>query len=218
MDPRSAGSAQCARAGTARDQYLSWCQPRYRAALRCLAARCSGQALRAASIRCRRIALAHSLHAYFLRRGDFQCTHHLFRRSQPRWPKLQRRRVTAPSSTASRSFTWQHHFRVRSRVLNIRQCMPDGSAAGELGADAAGVARQIRCLACSGAAATLGCRPFEFRIVESTDPSSHEHSLPVHNMWIRTVEPLPDDEVLHRCLLAYVSDFHLLQCRDAATR
>jgi len=29
-------------------------------------------------------------------------------------------------------------------------------------------------------------------------------------MWFRTVDKLPDEEALHRCLLAYVSDFHLL--------
>ena len=29
-------------------------------------------------------------------------------------------------------------------------------------------------------------------------------------LWFRAVDPLPDDEALHRCLLAYVSDFYLL--------
>jgi acyl-CoA thioesterase-2 len=28
--------------------------------------------------------------------------------------------------------------------------------------------------------------------------------------WIRAVDKLPEDDALHRCLLAYVSDFHLL--------
>jgi acyl-CoA thioesterase-2 len=29
-------------------------------------------------------------------------------------------------------------------------------------------------------------------------------------MWVRAVDRLPDDDLLHRCLLAYVSDFQLL--------
>ncbi|HZE42952.1 MAG TPA: acyl-CoA thioesterase II, partial [Steroidobacteraceae bacterium] len=30
------------------------------------------------------------------------------------------------------------------------------------------------------------------------------------HVWIRAVDSLPDDEALHRCLLAYASDFQLL--------
>jgi acyl-CoA thioesterase-2 len=35
-------------------------------------------------------------------------------------------------------------------------------------------------------------------------------SAPLKYLWFRAVDALPDDEALHRCLLAYVSDFHLL--------
>ena len=33
---------------------------------------------------------------------------------------------------------------------------------------------------------------------------------PFKYVWIRAVDKLPDDEALHRCLLAYASDFQLL--------
>jgi acyl-CoA thioesterase-2 len=33
---------------------------------------------------------------------------------------------------------------------------------------------------------------------------------PVRHVWFRAVDRLPDDDSLHRCLLAYVSDFYLL--------
>ncbi len=42
-----------------------------------------------------------------------------------------------------------------------------------------------------------------------------EKSPPLKYVWFRAVDKLPDDESLHRCLLAYVSDFHLL---DTALR
>jgi acyl-CoA thioesterase-2 len=65
-------------------------------------------------------------------------------------------------------------------------------------------------------------RPFEFRPVEppsflqpqtsSSQPVSSlpASSSPYRNLWFRAVDELPDDDALHRCLLAYVSDFHLL--------
>jgi acyl-CoA thioesterase II len=37
---------------------------------------------------------------------------------------------------------------------------------------------------------------------------------PVRQVWFRAVARLPDEQMLHRCLLAYVSDFYLL---DTAT-
>ncbi len=53
-------------------------------------------------------------------------------------------------------------------------------------------------------------RPFEFRPVEAPGHLRREKSPPIKHVWFRAVDRLADDEALHRCLLAYVSDFHLL--------
>jgi acyl-CoA thioesterase-2 len=53
-------------------------------------------------------------------------------------------------------------------------------------------------------------RPFEFRPVQVTDLLRIEKSEPIKYVWFRAAGKLADDEALHRCLLAYVSDFHLL--------
>jgi acyl-CoA thioesterase-2 len=53
-------------------------------------------------------------------------------------------------------------------------------------------------------------RPFEFRPVQPPDPLRNDKSAPLKYVWFRTLDRLVDDEALHRCLLAYVSDFHLL--------
>jgi acyl-CoA thioesterase-2 len=53
-------------------------------------------------------------------------------------------------------------------------------------------------------------RPFEFRLVDPPDPLRRGKSSPLKHIWFRAVDRLADDEALHRCLLAYVSDFHLL--------
>ena len=53
-------------------------------------------------------------------------------------------------------------------------------------------------------------RPFEFRPVEPIHVISPPKALPVRNIWIKTVDALPDDADLHRNVLAYVSDYQLV--------
>src|SRR5258708_23345610 len=53
-------------------------------------------------------------------------------------------------------------------------------------------------------------RPFEFRPVHPPDSLRRDKSPPHKYIWFRAVDKLADEEALHRCLLAYVSDFHLL--------
>src|SRR6267143_981376 len=57
-------------------------------------------------------------------------------------------------------------------------------------------------------------RPFEFRMVQSFDYLHPRPAAPERQIWFRAVDALGDDEMLHRRLLAYVSDFFLL---DTAT-
>jgi acyl-CoA thioesterase II len=53
-------------------------------------------------------------------------------------------------------------------------------------------------------------RPFEFRPVEPIHVVSPPKAPPVRNIWIKTVDALPDDADLHRNVLAYVSDYQLV--------
>ncbi len=53
-------------------------------------------------------------------------------------------------------------------------------------------------------------RPFEFRAVSPDDYLVREKRAPRKLVWFRVIGELPDDQVLHRSLLAYVSDYHLL--------
>jgi acyl-CoA thioesterase II len=56
-------------------------------------------------------------------------------------------------------------------------------------------------------------RPFEFRSCEPFVADTASSPSLVRNIWFRAVDRCPDDDALHRCLLAYVSDYNLL---DAA--
>jgi acyl-CoA thioesterase-2 len=53
-------------------------------------------------------------------------------------------------------------------------------------------------------------RPFEFRPVVLPDPTAEVVGDPHMKVWFKAVDRLPDDDVLHRNLLAYASDYYLL--------
>ncbi|PAV25673.1 acyl-CoA thioesterase II [Tamilnaduibacter salinus] len=53
-------------------------------------------------------------------------------------------------------------------------------------------------------------RPIEIRPVNPVNPLKPEPREPAKQSWFRAQGELPDDPVLHRCLLAYSSDFGLL--------
>jgi acyl-CoA thioesterase-2 len=52
--------------------------------------------------------------------------------------------------------------------------------------------------------------PIEMRVTDVSRYLNREKKDPVQNIWIRASGPLPDDPVLHQAVLAYASDFTLL--------
>ena len=52
--------------------------------------------------------------------------------------------------------------------------------------------------------------PFDFRPAELPDPLAEVPREPRLKMWFRLKDRVPDDPVLHHCLLAYTSDYFLL--------
>ena len=53
-------------------------------------------------------------------------------------------------------------------------------------------------------------RPIETRPVDPADPMDPRPGPAQRAIWYRAAGPLPDDQALHRYLLAYASDFHFL--------
>jgi acyl-CoA thioesterase-2 len=53
-------------------------------------------------------------------------------------------------------------------------------------------------------------RPIELRPVEYMRYLSKDYREPRFNVWIKSIAPLPDDPIVHRCVLAYASDMGLL--------
>jgi len=171
-----------------------------------------GQALVAAS-RTVDARLVHSLHAYFLRRGDVNAPI-VFEVDRSRdGGSFTSRRVVAiqhgqPILTMSAS------FHLNEAGMDHQAPMPEApppESLRDLGEINAGmldqVPEKVRCF-------FQHQRPFEFRPV---DPPNYIDPVPraaSKQVWFRALDRLPDDQPLHRCLLAYASDYHLL---DTAT-
>jgi len=171
-----------------------------------------GQALVAAS-RTVDGRLVHSLHAYFLRRGDVNAPI-VFEVDRSRnGGSFTSRRVVAiqhgqPILTMSASFQ-QHEPGLDHQAPMPEAPPPEGLRdLGEINAEMLDrVPEKVRCF-------FQHQRPFEFRAVNPPDYANPAPSVAAKQVWFRALDRLPDDQPLHRCLLAYVSDYHLL---DTAT-
>jgi acyl-CoA thioesterase-2 len=155
----------------------------------------------------------HSLHAYFLRRGDVNAPI-IFEVDRSRdGGSFTSRRVVAiqhgqPILTMSAS------FQITEPGLDHQSRMPDTPPPEEL-RDLAEINAEL----VHRVPEKVQCffrqqRPFEFRAVDPPDFLNPVKRAAEKRVWFRVTGKLPDDQALHRCLLTYVSDYHLL---DTAT-
>jgi len=151
----------------------------------------------------------HSLHAYFLRRGDL---------SVPIIFDVDRSR-DGGSFTSRRVVAIQHgqpiltmsaSFQIVEPGLDHQTPMPQAPPPevledlGRLDADL------LDRVSDKVGSYFRKQRPFEFREVNPPDYKKPVTRPAVKQVWFRVVGELPDDQSLHRCLLTYVSDYHLL--------
>ena len=153
--------------------------------------------------------IAHSLHGYFLRRGDVDA---------PIIYEVDRAR-DGGSFSNRRVVAIQHgrpilnlaaSFQVAEEGLEHQAEMPD--VPGPEGIkDLTEIAKDMLGHIPSKLRRFLtDKRPFEFRHVEPVDFEHPEKLPPRKHVWIRAVDELPDNPVLHQNLLTYVSDYELL--------
>ena len=167
-----------------------------------------GQALVAAS-QTVEDRLVHSLHAYFLRRGEVNAPI-VFEVDRSRdGGSFTSRRVVAiqhgqPILTMSASFHGDEPG------LDHQAPMPEAPAPETLRDLSAIHAEVFGGTADRTHAMLLAQRPFEFRPVLEPEYFKPMPAPPRKQMWMRAVGRLPDDQPLHRCLLTYASDYDLL--------
>jgi acyl-CoA thioesterase II len=168
-----------------------------------------GQALSAAQQTVDGERAAHSLHAYFLRAGDTE---------KPIVYNVERTR-DGSSFSVRRVVAIQHgqailncsvSFQIDEPGVEHQLPMPDVPRPDELPAhpqiaadDLARIPAKLqRWLAMRG--------PFEFRRVHPRNELNPGKQPPYQQVWFKLSSRAPDDVVLHRSLLAYASDFHLV--------
>ena len=167
-----------------------------------------GQALMAATATVEGRAV-HSLHAYFLRRGDFNSAI-VYEVDRARdGNHFSTRRVVAIQHGVqifNMSASFQSSEEGPTHQLEMPQVPPPEGLL-----ELAVYYRSILPELSSGLRRVLDAkRPFEFRPTQPPSFLKAEKVEPQRNIWFRAVAPLPDDDALHRSLLAYVSDFNLL--------
>jgi acyl-CoA thioesterase-2 len=150
----------------------------------------------------------HSLHAYFLRRGDVNSP--IVYEVDRAWDgkHFATRRVVAIQH-GQQIFNLSASFQMPETGLDHQFAMPDVPQPEAL-PDLDQFLASNPNLPPALLKILQQKRPFEFRPVEPPSLTRAPKAPPLKHVWIRAVDTLPDDEALHRCLLAYASDFQLL--------
>ncbi|GAC1670497.1 MAG: acyl-CoA thioesterase II [Steroidobacteraceae bacterium] len=151
----------------------------------------------------------HSLHAYFLRRGDFNSpiVYEVDRALDGK--HFSSRRVVAIQH-GRQIFNMSASFQLAETGPDHQSAVPAVPAPESLLDMESYYSGEADKLPQAARRMLEQKRPFEFRPVLPPDPLRREKTLPIKYIWFRAVDKLADDEALHRCMLAYVSDFHLL--------
>jgi acyl-CoA thioesterase II len=172
-----------------------------------------GQALTAASATVEG-RIVHSLHAYFLRRGDFDApiVYQVDRSLDGH--SFSNRRVVAIQH-GEPIFNMAASFQILEEGLEHQMAMPAVPAPEELPDSSRPPPELLARMPGRVRRFLEQPRPFEFRLCQPVDHLLTQGSAPPsRQVWFRAVDRLPPDEKLHRRLLAYLSDYFLL---DTAT-
>jgi acyl-CoA thioesterase-2 len=168
-----------------------------------------GQALVAAVRTVGSERIAHSLHAYFLQPGDL---------TRPIIYGVERvrdggsfttRRVTATQHGRA-MFVMSVSFHRSEPGLDYHSPMPPAPMPEELPSEFDLKTQLIGELPESMRAYWESERPIELRPLDVSRYFARENRTPEQSVWMRATGRLPDDLPLHQCVLAYASDFSLL--------
>lgn len=153
--------------------------------------------------------VAHSLHAYFLRRGDMTAPI-IYEVDRARdGGSFSNRRVVAIQHGRP-IFNLAASFHIVEEGLEHHADMPDVPGPNGLKDLFDVPAELLDRVPMKMRRFLTEQRPFEFRPVEAISFTEPVALPPVKHCWIRAVDALPDDLALHQNLLAYVSDYELL--------
>ena len=170
-----------------------------------------GQALKAAQMTVSGGKSIHSLHAYFLREGNFNLPIE-YRVDITRNGKSFSTRTVTALQRDNPIFITITSFQITETGLEYQQPMPDVPTPDTL--------TDLRELAASGASGPPDrfesllrlTTPFDIKPISNRYTGNvPDNKVPRLDAWIRTTHQLPDDMDLHRAILAYISDYGLVR-------
>ena len=168
-----------------------------------------GQSLMAAHSTIEDDRVVHSMHAYFLRRGDFtKPIVYIVDRSRD-GGSFSARRVVAVQD-GEQIFTCSVSFQKPETGLEYQFAAPNVPPPEDLAPMTKPSQAELEKLPEKLRRWLEIERPFEFRPVQKYNPLAPVACEPERQIWMRAVDKLPDDDQLHHCLLAYMSDYWLL--------
>ena len=172
-----------------------------------------GQALVAASRTVTEERHAHSLHGYFLRPGemDIPILYTVDRIRDGR--SFTTRRVVAIQNGKA-IFAMSISFQIDEDGLTHQLDMPDVPDPDTLQDEETIRAAHAKEIPEALRESYSSHRPIEIRPIDPVNVFKPEKRAPQQMCWMRSRDPLPDDRRLHQCVLAYLSDWSLL---DTAT-
>lgn len=154
--------------------------------------------------------VAHSLHAYFLRAGDPSIPI-LYEVDRIRDGKSFTTRRVVAIQRGRAIFNLQASFQHPEEGPDHQIAMPDAPDPESLPTWAERMAKTLESEPKQVRDWFMRPRPLELRYVESFDPERRSQG---QHVWFRVNGRLPDDPLLHQCIVAYASDMTLL---DTAT-
>lgn len=168
-----------------------------------------GQALHAAGATVNNDRLVHSLHAYFLLPGDVKAPI-IYEVDRSRdGGSFSSRRVVAIQH-GHQIFHMSASFQTYQTGLDHQSAMPQVPSPESL--------RDIRDVVAQAPNVPAELKrwfqvqlPIEFRAINPERLMSADPDEPLTEFWFKAIDKLPDDEMLHRSVLAYASDFYLLR-------
>ncbi|MFZ2234810.1 MAG: acyl-CoA thioesterase II, partial [Dokdonella sp.] len=168
-----------------------------------------GQALSAAQQTVPEERAAHSLHAYFLRAGDINSPI-IYNVERTRdGGSFSMRRVTAIQHGQT-IFNAAASFQTPEDGFEHQVSMPEVPAPEDIVPPPPLPDEQFAKLPTKLQRWLRRAGPFEFRPVYPRDELNPVKRPPFNQVWFRFTETAPDTDVMHRALLAYASDFHLI--------
>jgi acyl-CoA thioesterase-2 len=168
-----------------------------------------GQALVAASRTVPDERPAHSLHGYFLRAGDTQAPI-LYKVDRIRDGKSFTTRNVVAIQHGRAIFSMSISFQVHEPGPSHQVAMPEVPPPEQVEDERALRQKQAEALPEAYRESFLRERPIDFRPIAPQDLLRPEVRAPTQQCWMKCRDPLPDDPQLHQCVLAYLSDWSLL--------